>query len=494
MSDLDSKLPPAHLNFANAKNTAKLNKGPASDQNKLNPENNLLDQNAKNVQQAQLNQSQSLVNTNSNIPLNQSTLVNPVVNQAAINLSNSPVKKAINLQSEPTSINTAFQGASDLPPYAGISNISFKSWISAQDNKSFANLSYNDELLTTTLEGIKGFQKENYEDSEEGSSRNNKGNKQGTKNKYFSILMHVFSNIEQSSSWEIEVLSKIINFKKLGSFKKDKDSEGSEQDEENKLLPPLPLELHKSDLIKNVKVKYLHQLLTLPSEFPECLRLFAKSKNEINAHELRTFLEQRLKLAQEQIFGTNLFLSETISKFAPLLNQNDFPVLLPLVLLYYPLPLPEIKKNSNLFDEWEKNRKDNKDEDENIIASCEVYYLSKNLGRFLLRFKLNNKDEFSSDIQTSNENIAVIEKLKQAIGESMFLLENPPLLSDLNVLLTNEIYKATDVDEELSIVSSGPLKLEIVLALYASLLVLNKLNIEPDPRGTIDMNNEIDND
>ena len=69
----------------------------------------------------------------------------------------------------------------------------------------------------------------------------------------------------------------------------------------------------------------------------------------------------------------------------------------------------------------------------------------------------------------------------------MFLLENSPKLADLNVLLTGEIYKATDIDEELSIISTGTLRLEIIIAAYSALSILNKTNEEPDPSGLIEM-------
>jgi hypothetical protein len=91
------------------------------------------------------------------------------------------------------------------------------------------------------------------------------------------------------------------------------------------------------------------------------------------------------------------------------------------------------------------------------------------------------------DIQTSSINNGIVRDLEFAISESMYLLKYPPSLADLNVLLTKEVYEATDKDEELSIVSDGPIRLEIVLATYACLVVLNKLNQEPDASGLIEM-------
>ncbi|OGI20082.1 MAG: hypothetical protein A3B68_00575 [Candidatus Melainabacteria bacterium RIFCSPHIGHO2_02_FULL_34_12] len=434
---------------------------------------------------------QSLVNTNSNIPLNASVLNNPAVNQAALNSTNIPqtnlnqeVKNTINTQVPSTPSQAAFKGPSDLPAYAGISNMSLKSWIAEHNNKSFTDLESGEKQLATTLEGIKGFQRQNYEGFD-GDSRgkDNQNLKQLARKKYLLILSHIFSAIEQSGIQQTELLVNLANFKKLGSS----SEEGSNDDgqTENKIAPPIPEELNNLINLEPSKIKYLHQILALPNEFPECLRLFAKDNIEMNPKLLNNFLMQRLKYVQEQIFGDSNLLSKTIAGFVPLLNYNDYPLVLPLLLLYYPLPLPQIKDNYDFLSEWKKKKGEGADE--GIIASCEVYYLSRIRGRFLLKFLLKSNNEFTFDIQTRNENNGIVNDLECAIGEIMFLLEHQPKLADLNVLLTDEIYKATDIDEELAIVSSGPLRLEIILAVYASLLVLNKLNEEPDPAGLIEM-------
>ncbi|MBI3590440.1 MAG: hypothetical protein HY094_03555 [Candidatus Melainabacteria bacterium] len=459
---------------------------------------NQIEQTTKNIQQAQANLNQNPVNQSISLAENQSTLLtNNAASQAALNTSNQPqtnlnsdIKNISNIQVKPTPSQAEFQGPKDLPAYAGIANMSLKSWIAGHDSKNLVNVEPRGKELTTTLEGIKGFQRQNQEgfdgDSEKG--RNAKGLKLPNRNKNLLILSHIFSDIEQSGSQETELFVNITNFKKLGSSLKENESNSTEEElySDIKLAPPLPNELQKLDSLDPTQIKYLHQLLALPSEFPECLRLFAKDNIEINPRDLNSFLMQRLELAQGQIFGGDKFLNKTISDFVPLLKHIDFPVLLPLILLYYPLPLPNIKEFDFLH-EWRKKKKEaNKDLD--IIASCEIYYLSKIRGRFLLKFLLNEKQELSFDVQTSAENNGIVQDLEVAVAESMYLLEKPPLLTDLNVMLTEEIYKATDLDEELSIVSTGPLRLEIVLAVYAVLIALNKLNDEPDPSGLIEMN------
>lgn len=418
----------------------------------------------------QLNAGQTLANTGSNIPLNQTTLTNPALNQTALNLSNAPMKETINKQqaSQNTS-NAAYGTSSDLPSYAGIPNMSLKSWISEHSNRGYADLTSGEQQLAVTLEGIQGFQRKNYDGSDDTSGRRHQ---KSIRDKYFSILSHVFAFIEQSGSREIELLSLLANFKKLTSSSKGHEGNYSEEySDETKLIPPLPSELPKLDL-DITQIKYLQQLLGLPAEFPECLRPFAMDKNEINSNNLSLFLEQRFKIVQEQILGTDSLLNDSLAKFVPLLNTRDFTLILPLVLLYYPLPLPNIKPEYDFSVNWKKKK--SKDENKDLtVASCEIYYLSKTRGTFLLKFELNKNDELSFDIQTSEENKDIVDLLESAICESMFLLEHSPLLSDLNVLLTKEIYNATDADEELSIVSSGPIKLEIILAVYASLVVLN---------------------
>jgi len=154
-------------------------------------------------------------------------------------------------------------------------------------------------------------------------------------------------------------------------------------------------------------------------------------------------------------------------------------------LLYYPLPFPYIAEKPEFLKEWKSKKK--KNGQISILASCNVYYVSNAMGRFLIKLELNEKHELSLDIQTSRENYDFINNLELAVAEGMFLLQNPPLLSDLNVLLSEEIYKATDINEELSIVSDGPLRLEIILAVYSILTVLNKFSNDPAPSGLIDM-------
>lgn len=453
----------------------------------LNPQVQL----TKNINQNQNKPIQSLVQTNSNIVINQSTQTSPGVNQAALNATNIPktnlnqeIKNTSNFQVPSTPSQLDFHGPGDLPAYAGIANMSLKSWIAEHDTNMASKLEAKEKQLTTTLEGIKGFQRQNYEGQEEGSH----SSKQSTRNKNLIILSHMFSCMEQSGAQETELLVNIMNFRKLGSsFAQDNKSKQEELDE-LKLSPPLPVESNKLEDIDVLQIKYLHQLLTLPNEFPECLRLFAKDKIEINPKELNTFLVQRLKLIQEKAFESTNLVSKEITNFIPLVNQNDYSALLPLILLYYPLPLPYINSKFDFVNEWLKKKKDKgSDKSVPVIATCEIYYTSKQRGRFLIKLELNEKLELSFDIQTSRENNGVIRDLELAIAESMYLLEHPPLLSDLNILLTEEIYKATDLDEELSIVSTGPLRLEIILAAYSVLVILNKISNEPDPSGIIDI-------
>lgn len=477
--------------LAAIKNFVKQNKPPETS-NK--PE--ALGKEIKSSEQANATPKDSLSNTNSNIPVNQSTLSNPVVNQAALNSRNeaqsiltSSVKENTKNQVQSTPAQTEFQGPKDLPAYAGISNMSLKSWIAGQDNKNMAKLESGEKQLAATLEGIKGFQKQNYEGfgDDSGGGQKNKGFK---RNKNLLILSHIFSSLEQFRDQETELLVNIINFKKLGSSMKQKSSNAFSESSiiESKLLPPAPNELQSLANLDPMKIKYLHQLLALPSEFPEFLRLFANDKVELNSKQLHSFLIQRLEIVQSQLFGQDAFLNTVISNFTPLLNPTEVSLLLPILLLYYPLPPPMIVEKFDFVHEWEKKKKSKPNKETNVIASCQIYYISKARGRFLLKFELNEDDEFSFDVQTAKENNGVVKDLEFAIAESMVLLECPPLLSELNVLLTEEIYKATDIDEELSIVSNGPLRFEILLAAYAALIVLNKLNAEPDPSGLIEMN------
>ena len=493
MSGFENNLPinsfPATKNASKGKEA--LNKA------NLSQNQNPTEQIANNIQPNQTKVGQSLANTNSNIVINQPTQTSPGVTQAALNATNTAqsnpnqqnIKNDTNTQVQSTPSQVEFQGSTDLPAYAGIANMSLKSYIAGQENKSFTNLESSEKQLTTTLDGIKGFQRQNYEGEDNGSlkKKNSKDLKQIERRRNLLILSHIFSSIEEPASRETELLVNISTFRKLGSSLKDGRSNKNEKFIDLKLSPPLPNEPQKLESLNATQIKSLQQLLALPSEFPEFLRLFAKENIEINMRELNLFLMQRLKLVRDQIIGGDTVLSKQIAKFIPLLNQQHYSALLPLVLLYYPLPLPIIKEEYDFLNDWKrkKNKKGNKSPQ--AIASCEIYYLSRTRGRFLLKFELNEKCEFSFDAQTNKTNNGIVKDIEEAIAECMILLEIPPSLSDLNVLLTQEIYKATDIDEELSIVSSGPLRLEIVLAVYAALIVLNKLNDELDPSGLIDI-------
>lgn len=455
--------------FDKIKNIGSFIKSLFVQRNQANPNLNLLDQANKNLQQAKVNQAPTLINTNSNIPINQATLVNPAINQQALNLSNQAQKNSQNIQAQEGRKGNTFvdlSASNDLPSYAGIQNISLKTWISEHDTKGYANLESGEKQLAATLEGIKGFQRKNQEDSQRKSDSGKRG-------KYFSFLSYIFTRAEQGMAQEVETLSNILNFRKLGSLSKENSSKDSPFNETIKLSPPQPEEIPRLVTIDTTQLKYLYQLLALPNEFPECIRFFAKQDIELNENNIRAFLEQRLHLAQEQTFGVDNFLNETIAKFAPLLNQKDFSILLPLVLLYYSFPIPNIKTG---FDFIQSRQERKKDEKENyILASCNIYFLSKTRGRFILKFELNKNHELSFDIQTSLENERIVSQLELAVSESMFLLENPPLLSDLNVILAEEVHKATNLNDELSIISTGPIRIEIVLVVYASLVVLNRL-------------------
>lgn len=437
------------------------------------------------------------LNATANSQINQSILSSPSLNQAALNTSKiqqtilqQDIKNIINPKIEATSGQAEFQGATDLPAYLGIANMSLKSWIAEHDNKVPQKLIQEGKQLLATLDGIKGFQKENYKDYEDSPGKPGKRQslaKSSMKPKKLVFLNGIFSTmatLEQSGSQETDLLVKILNFKKLGSFPGNKGDDSLK--DESKLSPPTPSEPQKLG-INTSRVKYLHSLIALPSEFPECLRLFAKENVEINPRDLNNFLKHRFQIVQEQLLGVESPLNNVLANFVPLINQNDYSLILPLVLLYYPLPLPYIREKSNFLEEWGKNNDEKNELMEPLIASCEIFYVSKSKERFLIRLELTQKHELNFDIQTSQRNKTIVNDLELAIAESMFLMENPPLLSDLNVLLTGEIYKATDLDEELAIISVGPLRLEIVLATYAVLVILNKLSPDYDPRGLIDI-------
>ena len=419
---------------------------------------NSVEQALKTVEQNRLNTNQAPVNIASNTP-NQASLTNPTLNQSALNLLNQAQKSNSALQNQESNAAYKPSEANDLPAHTLIQNISLKTWISEHDSKGYANLESGEKQLAATLQGIKGFQKKNQEDTESRSR----------KNKYFSILHYMFFSDEQAPTQDIELMANLLNFNKLATGYNESESQG-----ESKLTPPLPSDTFKLTTINTSQIKYLHELLALPREFPECLRIFTRGAVKINEHSLRTFLVQRLKIAYEQTFGLSNPLSKTIADFTPLLNQNNFPLLLPLVLLYYPLPLPFLRVDNDFLDKWKNKKKE--EEKDLVIASCNIYFLSKSRGRFLLKFELTKAHELNFDIQTSNENKDVVTLLETAIAECMLLLENPPFLSTLNALLADEISSAIDSNEELSIVSSGPIRIEIVLVVYASLIILNKLN------------------
>lgn len=458
---------------------------------KLNPSLNKTNEQLKLLQQNQnqTDSSQSLANTNSNINLNQQTQASPSVTQGVLNVKGqelpqglkSDIRTDINKQESKTSqAQSGFQGPKDLPAYAGVANMSLKSWIANYDSKTPTKFVFKDQELASTLEGIKGFQRKSY-DGEPDTSQG-----KAFKRKRLLVLSQIFSTLyeEQASIRETEVLQNIVNFKKLGKKQYEKAAEGESISFKN--LPPVPASANKAETLDHMHIKSMHQLLTLPPEFPECIRLFAGENVEINQRDLLQFLEHRLGIVQEQLIGGDPVLNSVVAKFAPLLNQNDFPLILPLVLLYLPLPFPEIIDDFDFLKHWKK-QKQKSEAKEAILASCEIYYLSAYLGRFLLKFELTAGGNFNFEIQTREENEHIVKALELAIEEAMYLLENPPNLSELNILLTKEIYEATDREEELAINSTGPLRVEIVLVVYASLVVLNRLNEEPDPAGVIEM-------
>lgn len=462
--------------------------------NKININNEKQNQpqlNTTTPQQIKTPPNQSLVNTNSNIIVNQSVLNNPVINQATLNTVNIPkttlnieVKNTFTNQVQATPVQGEFQGAKDLPAYAGIANMSLKSWISQNNNYS-SKSDINKTQLASLFEAIKGFERKSYEEEfEDGFEKKSKDSKQNRR-KNLILLSNIFSSMEQSAIQETELMVNIANFKKLGKKRNNQEFVDNEQSFEFKSPPPTPAEIDKQKEIVDVKIKHLRELFALPKEFPECLRLFANEHIEINPKYFNSFLFQRLKIVKEHLFVDDSSLNKAIQSFVPLLNQSDNQLLLPLLLLYYPLPLPILNEKVNFIDQWKLNKKEEKSKSN--IATCEIYYVSRVRGRFLIRLELGSDCELSVDIQTAKENNGIVKDLEFAIEEGMFLIENPPKLSDLNVLLTGEIYKATDIDEELSIISTGPLRLEIIIAAYSALTVLNKLNEDPSPSGLIEM-------
>ena len=427
-------------------------------------------------------QNQSLANTNSNINLNQSTLTSQNVTQGAINSSNKSAtaqeNKNINQSNTAQSLS---QGAKDLPVYASIPNISMKSWVANQQGKSYTSFEKAEKELKATLEGIKGFQRESYDNSD-GNNSNSQG--KNDRRKMLLILSDIFGAQDEEPCSEIETISKILNFKKLGSNKQTSFLLENKSVFEEKLTPPHPREISSLEELTINDIKQLKELYTLPEEFPEALRLFSKDDVLVNPKYLKDFLNHRSEIIQSQIFNTNdKDLKGLIERFIPLLNSPN-SLITPLILLYYPLPLPYIKQNFNFESSWKKERKDTKEE---IIASCDVYYSSLLLGRFLMKFKLHKNEDLTFDIETSEENKDIVKELEFSISESMYLLEKPPTLSSLNALLTREIYEATDQNEELSITSTGPLRIEIIVSVYSVLMTLNKLSSDFDPSGIIEI-------
>ena len=442
----------------------------------------------------QTNPTQSLANTNSNINLNQTTQTSPNITQGALNTQGQKINQILktdfkNYSNYENVLSTPdqgiFQGSKDLPSYAGIANMSLKSWIANRDSKTPSKFEFKDKELSVTLEGIKGFQRKHYD----GFGDESKKEPGSCKRKFLLVLSKIFSSLyeEQASIQETEVINKITSFKKLGSLSNENKNLNDENIQALKNVPPSPVDLNRFKTIDCLHFKWLYQLLALPKEFPECIRLFAGENVEIITKYLSGFLKQRFSILQEQLLGGDPRLNKIVAEFVPFLNQNDFSYVLPLVLLYYPLPLPKIFIEYEFEKKWKKSKSKTSKKEKNIIASCEVYFLSATRGRFLLKFSLTSDGNVDFDIQLGEENEHIIKAFEMALEEAMILLENPPNLSDLNILLTKEIYEATDIQEELAITSSGPLRIEILLAVYSCLVILNQLNDDPDPAGVIEM-------
>ena len=450
--------------------------------------------NTPNSQQIKTTPNPTLVNTNSNVTINQPVLNNPVVNQAALNATNIPqatlnteVKNTLNNQVQSTPAQGEFKGSADLPAYAGIANMSLKSWISQNNNYNQEKSDTGKTQLASLFEAIKGFERKNHEEeSEDHSALHPKDSKKGNR-KNLVLLSNIFSSREHSGVQETELVVNISNFKKLGKRFENEEKSNEENLFELKLSPPTPDEIDKQKTVSHVKIKHLHEMFALPKEFPECLRLFSNERIEINPQYFRSFLLQRAKIIEEHMFAGDKSLNKAIESFAPLINRSESQLLMPLILLYYSLPLPILREKVDFIKEWKISKKE---KSKIIIARCEIYYVSKVRGRFLIKLELTHDCELSVDIQTAKENNGIAKDIELAIEEGIFLLEKSPRLSELNVLLTGEIYKATDVDEELSIVSTGPLRLEIVIAAYSALTILNKLNKESDPAGLIEMSDD----
>ncbi len=446
--------------------------------------------NNSSAQQLKTPPNQSLVNTNSNITVNQPVLNSPIVNQTVLNTVNIPhtklnteVKNASETPVQATPVQGEFKGPTDLPAYAGIANMSLKSWV-AQNNNYQNKSNAGKTQLASLFEAIQGFERKSYEEESEDSTAKKTKDAKNNRRKNLILLSNIFSSIEQSGCQETELIVNISNFEKLGKKTSNREDSDNEKSFDLKSYPPVPTETEKQNTLKDVKIVNLRELFALPKEFPECLRLFANENTEINPKYLKSFLYQRLKIVKENLFTENNFLDSAIRSFIPLLNQPEHQLLLPLLLLYYPLPLPLLNQNIDFIQQWKVNKDK---EDKTAIATCQIYYVSKIRGRFLIKFELYDDSDLSVNIQTVKENSGIAKDIERAIEEGMFLLKHPPKLADLNVLLTDEIYKATDVDEELSIISTGPLRLEIIIAAYSTLVILNKLTDDQDPGGLIEM-------
>ena len=338
MSSLDKHVSANHLTTpANSgKKSVDLSNKNRINNEKQNPQliNNV------NQQQIKTTPSQSLVNTNSNITINQPVLNNPVVNQTALNAVNTPqntlntdVKNTSNNQIQSTPAQGEFQGAKDLPAYAGIANMSLKSWV-AQNNNNQGQSDINKTQLAGLFEAIKGFERKNYEEEFEGTSAKKIKDSKQARRKNLVLLSNIFSSMEQSGLQETELAVNISNFKKLGKKRKGHETLNEQELFELKSHPPVPTDADKQKINSDVKIKHLHELFTLPKEFPECLRLFASEYIEINPKYFKSFLLQRLKVTEEYSFVSENSLNKAIQSFVPLLNQSENQLLLPLLLLY----------------------------------------------------------------------------------------------------------------------------------------------------------------
>ena len=486
MAGFDNNLPPSILPGLPAKQ-----KKSVEHQNKLTTQENQNQQQiTTGTQHSKPTPQQSLVNTNSNININQPVLNSPVVNQSALNTTNKPQDTLVNdirkNSSNPSSSSPSqvdYKGPSDLPAYAGIANMSLKSWVARNDSAGGGKSDNNKNQINELLDAIPGFANSNYEDAEGGMSDDSK-NSSASQRKKLLILSQLFAS-QHSSNPETDFIVNIANYRKLGSALDEEGKRFDLGDFKFSTQPPPVIDI-KDRNFSEIKAKFLHELFALPKEFPECLRLFANQDVEINSQYLKSFLQQRLKLVQGVAFGEDKSIGSSLQLITQVISQNNPDMMIPLLLLYYPLPIPVFVKPDDYIYEWKIKKKKSQTE-ESVVASCDIYYVSKERGRFLIRIILNKNNQLSVDIQTAKENNGIARDIERAIAEGMYLLEKSPSLSELNVMLIGEIYKSTDIDEELSIVSKGNLRLEIIIAAYSALFILNKLNQDSDPAGLIEM-------